>query len=114
MPNRKRPDDEPEEGPSATKKAKTVAAEPQEPKKPKVSFRPAGKGGKKKLAPFQSEDPSYKPPKDHSEESELSDVGKCSSLSLSFFSFQQRHRLTRQPQPPTRLTSRSGLSLSRL
>ncbi|KAK3949734.1 hypothetical protein QBC32DRAFT_377986 [Pseudoneurospora amorphoporcata] len=66
-------DDEPEQRPSAAKKAKTVA-EPAEEKKPKVSFRPTGKGGKKKLAPFQSEDPSYKPPKSYSDESELSDA----------------------------------------
>ncbi|KAK3388621.1 hypothetical protein B0T20DRAFT_511276 [Sordaria brevicollis] len=64
--------------PPAAKKAKTVpAAEParvpaERPRK--VSFKPTNKGGKKKLAPFQSEDPSYKPSKDHSDESELSDA----------------------------------------
>ena len=78
MSNNKLPDDDLEEHPSAAKKAKTVAtaAEPEEPKKAKVSFKPTGKGGKKKLLPFQSEDPSYKPPKEHSDDSELSDVGK--------------------------------------
>lgn len=86
MSNNKLPDDEPDT-PTPAKRAKT-AAEP-EAKKPKVSFRPTGKGGKKKLAPFQSEDPSYKPTKEQSDDSELSDAGMSLLMTPSFPQDQQ-------------------------
>lgn len=102
MSNSKCLDDESVPRPSAAKKTKTVA-EP-EVKVPKVSFRPTGKGGKKKLAPFQSEDPSYKPPKDHSDESDVSDVGMFSPSFLidpSCLSLGQNHQLTNHSRRPT-------------